>query len=160
MIILLAILFVFIIVGAVMAIEAKNLRASLISLGALGAGVSLIFLLLRAPGLALAQIFFMVICFIILRRAIISMDLTTFDEGREVFGLAVVVIMIITTFIFGLEAMRELPHFGKPLLAEVQGMVSQPKAIILDYRIYDTLLPVAVLFTAILGSLAILRKKK
>ena len=157
MIILLAILFVVIIIGAVMAIEAKNLRLSLLSLGALGLGISLVFLILRAPGLAIAQLVVMFLGFLIFRRAIVSMEVIGFDEGREIFGLAVVVIMIITTFIFGLEVMKDLPLFGKPLLAEGQDTVQH---YLLNYRGYDSLGLAALLFTAILGALAILRKKR
>jgi multisubunit Na+/H+ antiporter MnhB subunit len=117
----------------------------------------------------------MLLGFIILMRAMVSIDLAAFNEGRGIFGLAIVVIMIITIFIFGQEAVRELPRLGRPLLAEIPGTVSQHylqqglketgrgntvMAIILDYRIYDTLGLAAVCFAAILGALAILRKKK
>ena len=157
MIIFLAFLLIFIIVSAVIALEAKNLRLSLLSLGALGLGISLVFLILRAPGLAVAQLVFMFLGFIILMRTIVSLDLTAFDEGREIFGLAIGVIMIITIFIFGLEVMKDLPLFGKPLLAEGRDTIQH---YLLNYRGYDSLGLAALLFTAILGSLAILRKKR
>jgi multisubunit Na+/H+ antiporter MnhB subunit len=162
------------IIGAVIAIETKNLLAAIISLGAVGVGSSIAFLILQAPDLAITQIVVEVLCLIILIRATLSRDITTVDENREFFGLAVVVIIIVTTFIFGIEIMRELPHFGKPLLAEAQGTVSQHylrnglketgaanlvASVILDYRGYDTLGEATVLFTAIIGTLAILRKK-
>lgn len=155
--ILLAILFVGIIISAVMAIEAKNLRLSFLSLGALGMGISLVFLILRAPGLAIAQLVVMFLGFLIFRGGMVSMEVIGFDEGRDIFGLAVVVIMIITTFIFGLEVMKDLPLFGKPLLAEGQDTVQH---YLLKYRGYDSLGLAALLFTAILGALAILRKKR
>ena len=174
MIIFLAAILVFMIIGAVIAIETKNLLAAIISLGAVGVGTSIGFLILQAPDLAITQIVVEVVCLIILIRATISRDLETTGEGREFFGLAVVVILLITTFIFGIEILRELPRFGTPLLAGGQGTVSAyylkyglrdtgaanlVASVILDYRAYDTLGEATVLFTAILGALAILRKK-
>jgi multisubunit Na+/H+ antiporter MnhB subunit len=162
------------IIGAVIAIETKNLLSAIISVGAVGVGTSIAFLILQAPDLAITQIVVEVLCLIILIRATICRDLTTIDEDRDFFGLAVVVIMIVTVFIFGIEILRELPHFGKPLLAQAQSTVSQHylksglketgaanivASIILDYRGYDTLGEATVLFTSILGALAILRKK-
>lgn len=174
LIIFLAVIFVFMIIGAVIALETKNLLSAIISVGAVGVGTSIAFLILQAPDLAITQIVVEVLCLIILIRATISRDLTTIDEDREFFGLAVAVIMIITIFIFGIEVMRELPRFGNPLLAQSQGTVSQyylknglketgaaniVSSVILDFRAYDTLGEATVLFTAIWGALAILRRK-
>jgi len=174
LIIFLAAILVFMIIGAIIAIETKNLLAAIISVGVVGVGSSIGFLILQAPDLAITQIVVEVLCLIILIRATISRDLETTGEGREFLGLAVVVILLITTFIFGIEIMRELPQFGNPLLAEGQNTVSYHylkyglrdtgaanlvTSIILDYRAYDTLGEATVLFTAIIGALAILRKK-
>ena len=173
MIIFLAAILVFMIIGAIIAIETKNLLAAIISLGAVGVGTSIGFLILQAPDLAITQIVVEVVCLIILIRATISRDLETTGESREFFGLAVVVILLITTFIFGVEILRELPRFGAPLLAGGEtvsahylkyglrdtGAANLVTSVILDYRAYDTLGEATVLFTAILGALAILRKK-
>lgn len=174
LIIFLAAILMFMIIGAVIAIETNNLLGAIISLGAVGVGSSIGFLILGAPDLAITQIVVEVLCLIILIRATISRDLETTGESREFFGLAVVVIILITTFIFGIEILRELPQFGSPLLAEGKGTVSQHylkyglrdtgaanlvTSVILDYRAYDTLGEATVLFAAIIGALAILRKK-
>lgn len=162
------------IIGAVIAVETKNLLSSVISLGAVGVGTSIAFLMLQAPDLAITQIVVEVLALIILIRATISRDIETTGEGREFFGLAVVTIMVIATFIFGVEIMRELPRFGAPLLTKAGDTVSHyylrhglkdtgaanlVSSVILDFRAYDTLGEATVLFTAIMGALAILRKR-
>ena len=43
-------------IGAIVALEAKDLLSSVISLGIIGFGLVLVFLLLRAPDLAITQI--------------------------------------------------------------------------------------------------------
>lgn len=174
MIIFLAAILLFMVIGAIIAIETKNLLAAIISVGVVGVGSSIGFLLLQAPDLAITQIVVEVLCLIILIRATISRDLKTTGESREFFGLAIVAIIIITIFIFGIEILRELPDFGNPLMNQSQGTVSQHylkyglketgaanivASVILDYRAYDTLGEATVLFAAILGALAILRKK-
>lgn len=162
------------VIGAIIAIETKNLLSAIIAVGAVGVGTSIAFLVLQAPDLAITQVVVEVLVLIILIRSTISRDLTTIDEDREFFGLAVTVILIIIVFIFGIEVLRELPHFGNPLLAQAKATPSQYYlhhglkdtgsanlicSIILDYRGYDTLGEATVIFTAILGALAIMRRR-
>jgi len=63
--------------------------------------------------------------------------------------------------------LRNLPEFGYPLMKVSQTYINEGlrqtgaanivAAIILDYRGYDTLGEVTVLFTAVIGALAVLR---
>jgi multisubunit Na+/H+ antiporter MnhB subunit len=64
---------------------------------------------------------------------------------------------------------KALPEFGQPLMTTSQyylekgaaetGSANLITSIILDYRAYDTLGEVTVLFTAIMGTLTVLRIK-
>jgi len=75
-------------------------------------------------------------------------------------------------FAFGMQALNSLPQFGQPAMTFIEeapsnvylksglkqtGAANIVAAILLDYRAYDTLGEVTVLFAAILGALAILR---
>ena len=77
------VLLLFIIIAAIIAIETKNLLSSIICIGALGFGASLMFLFLRAPDIAITQIVVEVLGLIILIRATISRDLTFISGNKE-----------------------------------------------------------------------------
>lgn len=162
------------VVGAIIAIETKDLLSSIICVGAIGFGVSTAFLFLRAPDIALTQVVVEVLVLVILIRATISRDTTTISGEREFFGMTVSIALLLLIFIFGLEAFRSFPEFGAPLFSQMfllpanfylqqglnqTGAANLVTAVILDYRAYDTLGEATVLFTAILGALAILRGK-
>jgi multisubunit Na+/H+ antiporter MnhB subunit len=65
-------------------------------------------------------------------------------------------------------AIKELPAFGNPIMEVVKkyleegiektGAVNLVAAVILDFRAYDTLGEATVLFTAVIGIMAILRR--
>jgi len=69
---------------------------------------------------------------------------------------------------FGWLALKELPNFGEPIMAVVKkylqegvsktGAVNIVTAVILDFRAYDTLGEATVLFTSVIGIMAILRR--
>ena len=60
------ILFLFMLVAAIIAVETKKLLGSVICIGAIGFGVSLMFLFLRAPDIAITQIVVEILGLIIL----------------------------------------------------------------------------------------------
>jgi multicomponent Na+:H+ antiporter subunit B len=167
-------LLVFLIIAALIAVETKNLLSSVISLGAIGFGLSISFLFLRAPDLALVQIAVEVVLLIFLIRATIGRDVIP-ERGRIRWpGLVAVVLLAGGLFVFGYLAFRQLPAFGSPVIAAVQeapsnrylqeglkesGAANIVTAVLLDYRAYDTLGEATVLFAAVLGALAILRGK-
>ncbi|MBN1270227.1 MAG: DUF4040 domain-containing protein, partial [Kiritimatiellae bacterium] len=74
---LLVILLLLMIIAALVAIETSNLLSSIISVGAVGFLLSIAFLLLGAPDIAITQIVVEILCLVILIRATISRDLTT-----------------------------------------------------------------------------------
>jgi multisubunit Na+/H+ antiporter MnhB subunit len=165
-------LLLFMIIAAIIAVETKDLLSSVICVGAIGVGSSLMFLFMCAPDIAITQIVVEVLSLIILIRATIARDLTFITGDREFFGTVVSVVIIFVIFLAGMKVLQTLPDFGTPKFAEVKGSPSQiyienglkdtgaanlVSAIILDYRGYDTLGEATVLFTSILGATVILR---
>jgi multicomponent Na+:H+ antiporter subunit B len=169
------VLLLFMIIAAVIAIETKNLLSSVICIGAIGFGASLMFLFLRAPDIAITQIVVEVLGLIILIRATISRDLTFITGDKEFFGTVISVVIIFVIFLAGAKVFETLPDFGTAIFAEVPedtasqtyikkgledtGAANIVASVILDYRAYDTLGEATVLFTSIIGATVILRKK-
>jgi multicomponent Na+:H+ antiporter subunit B len=161
----------FIIFGAIIAVETKNLLSAVISLGVVGFGLSIAFLFLGAPDLAIVQIAVEVVLLIFLIRATIGRDLKSTSAHINWFGLVIIALLLIGFITFGYFAFQEL-DFGHPALEtageipsnvylekglEQTGSSNIVTGILLDYRAYDTLGEATVLFTAIIGALSILR---
>jgi multisubunit Na+/H+ antiporter MnhB subunit len=168
------ILLVFMVIAALIAVETKNLLSSVICVGAIGFGASLMFLFLKAPDIAITQIVVEVLGLIILIRATISRDLTFISGDRELFSVVVSVVIVFAIFMAGIRVFETIPDFGVPIFAQVSGAASQSyiaeglaktgasnlvSSVILDFRAYDTLGEVTVLFTSIIGATVILRKQ-
>jgi multisubunit Na+/H+ antiporter MnhB subunit len=70
-------------------------------------------------------------------------------------------------FVLSLKVFRLLPPFGQPLMEVSQhyldagagevGAANLVASVVLDYRAYDTLGEVTVLFAAVIGTLTVLR---
>jgi len=163
---------VFMIIGALIALETADLLSSVISVGAVGAAMSICFLLVGAPDIAITQMVVEILSLVILIRATIRRDLTTIDGDREFFGLMATLAMIFVFLVLGFYVFPRLPEFGTPSMLQSSqspaqyylrnglketGAANIVTAVILDYRGYDTLGEATVLFTSILGALAILR---
>lgn len=161
-------LLVFMIFAAVIAIEVKDLLSSVVAVGAVGFTLCLAFLILKAPDLAITQLVAEILCLIILIRATIKKDLLLVIEGRWFFNTISTIVFIAVFIFFAYTALRQLPEFGHPLMTVVKkyleegtsktGAVNLVTAVILDFRAYDTLGEVAVLFTAVIGIMAVLRR--
>lgn len=167
-------LLLFMIIATIIAVETKNLLSSVICIGAIGFGASLMFLFLRAPDIAITQIVVEVLGLVILIRATISRDRTFITGDREFFGVVVSVVIVLVIFLAGIKILDTLPPFGTAVFAETAGAASQTyvreglektgaanlvASVILDYRAYDTLGEATVLFTSIIGATVILRRK-
>ncbi len=168
------ILLLFIIIAAIIAVETNDLLSSVICVGAIGFGGSLMFLFLRAPDIAITQIVVEVLGLIILIRATIARDLTFITGDREFFGLVVSIVIILVIFLAGIRVFETLPDFGTAIFTKVpdaasatyisEGLAKTKAAnlvasVILDFRAYDTLGEATVLFTSIIGATVILRRK-
>jgi len=158
----------YMIIGSIVALEIKDILSSIISIGVVGLGASVAFLFLQAPDLAIVQFLFEIFAIIILVKAFIKKDYHQEEPSKiNKILVGVTIITLAAIFIFSISVFRNIPPFGEPLMetskyylengARDTGAANLVSAIILDYRAYDTLGEVTVLFTAILGSLTVLR---
>jgi multisubunit Na+/H+ antiporter MnhB subunit len=161
-------LLLFMIFAAVVAVEIEDLLSSVIAVGAVGLGLSLAFLVLKAPDLAITQLVVEILCLIILIRATIKKDLPLVRDGRWFFNTASTLVFIAVFLFLAYFALKELPPLGYPIMRVAKeyireglqktGATNLVAAIILDFRGYDTLGEATVLFTAVMGVLAVMRR--
>ncbi|MBN2088120.1 DUF4040 domain-containing protein [candidate division KSB1 bacterium] len=156
------------IVGSIVALEMKDILSAIVAIGIVGLTVSLSFVFLEAPDLAIVQFLFEIFAIIILIRAFLKKDYHKMEPAK-LNGLlvGVTVLVLIAIFALSIDFFKGIPPFGQPLMTTSQhylnygaqevGAANLVAAIVLDYRAYDTLGEVTVLFTAILGALTILR---
>lgn len=169
MLILFYALLIFCIIGSIIAIEIRNILASVIAAGAVGMALSILFLFLGAPDIAITQVVVEIIVLIVLIRSTVSLDNTSITRHRDTFAILSSLIFFGLFLVFAFMAFQGLPKFGEPLMkvsnSYLRDSVTQTGAsnvvmsIILDYRAYDTLGEATVIFTAILGAFVILRAK-
>lgn len=163
------ILIVLMIVAAVAAVEMRDLLAAVVGVGAVGLALSVAFLILGAPDLAVAQLVVEIICLVILVRATVSRDRVDAWGARADAAAAGAAVFAAGFLLLAARAMGAIPPFGAPLM-RVGGMylergVARAGAglnvvgeIIGNYRAYDTLGEATILFAAVMGVLALLRR--
>lgn len=171
----LIILLLFMIFAAIVAVEIEDLLSSVIAVGAVGLGLSIAFLILKAPDLAITQLVVEILCLIILIRATIKKDIPLIKNGRWFFNSFFTLLFIIFFLMLSYYALKDLPggeaglpDFGSPIMKvskeyiaaglEKTGATNLVASIILDFRAYDTLGEATILFTAVIGVLAVIRK--
>jgi len=110
------VLLVMMIIAAIAAIEMEDLISSVIAVGAVGLALSIAFLVLKAPDLAITQLVVEILCLIILIRATLKRDLPFSISGRWVFNTSVAVLFVIVFLIFAYNSLKELPAFGYPIM--------------------------------------------
>jgi len=162
------VLLLFMILGAIIAVEIKDLLSSVVAVGAVGLGLSVAFLILKAPDLAITQLVVEILCLIILIRATLKRDIPPLERGKEVVNSIIVLLFIAGFLFFAYLALKDLPSFGNPIMRVSQnylaeglkktGATNLVASVILDFRAYDTLGEATVLFTAVIGVLAVLRR--
>lgn len=161
----------FMILGSIVALELRDILSAIIAIGIVGLGASLGFLFLQAPDLAIVQFLFEIFALIILVRAFVRKEVHDQLPSRLNTGLVLVTVgALVVIFILSVPVFQALPEFGNPILATAEhyleqgaretGAANLVASVILDYRAHDTLGEVTVLFTAILGSYAILRARR
>ncbi len=167
------VILILMIIGSIVAMEINDLLSSVIALGAVGMGLTLAFLLLRAPDLAITQLVVEILSLIILIKATVGVKMPP-ERLKKRFIYFIFAVLFVGAFLwFSYMAVRQLPEFGKPVmkmgtqyLAEGVNKTKATNvvaAIILDFRGYDTLGEATILFTSVIGVLAVLRsigKKK
>ena len=167
-----ALLILLMIVGALIAIETPVILHSVISLGAVGFLLSIVFLFLAAPDLAMTQIAVEVITLVLLLKATSRShrerdSMKTWSAQKLASGF-----MLALLALFAAPMLAELPEFGVPVMdrfsdapsnvylregLDKTGAANIVTAVLLDFRGYDTLGEATVLFCAALGALAVLR---
>ncbi|HPO13387.1 MAG TPA: DUF4040 domain-containing protein [Candidatus Hydrogenedentes bacterium] len=157
------------IIGAVIAIEIKSLLSSVIAVGAVGMGLSLIALILNAPDVAITQLVVEIISVIILIRATIKKDLPESTTEQRVMSGVAALVFLAALVLVGIAVFKEIPPFGQPIMrvageylangVQETGATNIVASILLDYRGYDTLGEATVLFTAVLGVLTVVRRQ-
>jgi len=179
---LILILIGFMLVSALIAVEARDLLSCVICVGAAGFALSVIDLLLGAPDLAITQVVVEIVALVLLIRMIVRRDDTSVQTPRDTLRTGLVllaggVMLAAAFFAMGHVVKGSMPPFGQPLLAAPAGAAVGPgvaadylqrsagetgagnvvMAILLDYRGYDTLGEATVIFASIVGAYAILR---
>ena len=163
------ILLIFMILGALIALEVKDLLSAVVAVGAAGLALCISFLLLKAPDLAITQLVVEILCLIILIRATLRKDLPFSTTGRWFFNTLVTFIFLALFVYVGYIVLKDIPEFGNPTLKvsrfylkegfRLTGAANIVSSVILNFRAYDTLGEATVLFTAVIGVLAVMRKK-
>ena len=157
----------FMIAAAIIAVEVKDLLSSVIAIGAAGIGLCMAFLMLKAPDLAITQLVVEIISLVILIRATIKKDLPFSASGRWLFNTLATLCFMVIFLTVAYFALKDLPSFGDATMKVSKAYVDNAiktgsenvvSAIIVNFRAYDTLGEITVLFTAIIGVLAIARQ--
>ncbi len=166
-------LLVFMIAASIIAVETKDLLSSIVSLGAVGFGLTIVFLMLQAPDLAIVQVVVELLSLVFLIALIfkttrIDTVARTPHDPTFMFATGALIVFVVLFAVIALYAFRELPPFGGPLREVARyyvesgldrtGAANLVSAILLDFRAYDTLGEATVLFTSVIGLLAVLRK--
>jgi multisubunit Na+/H+ antiporter MnhB subunit len=165
-----SVIVVFMILGAIYAIHARDILSAVIAGGIVGYSLVICFLLLKAPDLAIVQIVVETITLIIMVAVVLDSSRVEaygkFDNRAWVTaGTAVLILAIL--FWFLMEASAPLAPFGENSMrmadayingaVEKTGSVNLVTGVLFDFRGYDTLGEATVLVTAVLGVLTILR---
>lgn len=157
------------IVGALIAVETKSLIFSVISLGAVGIILSVAFLYLGAPDIAITQIVVEIVVLLVLIRATIGRDTTIISGKGEFLEIVTLAVFVGITIFFIVRGLVYIHPFGDISLPVSRvyieeglkntGAANIVTSVLLDFRAYDTLGEATVLFTCIIGAIIILRKK-
>ncbi len=155
--------------GAIIAISVRTLISSVVSLGTTGMILSIIFLLLKAPDIAITQVVVEILTLIILVRATIGRDTTADMTSSPVFAFFFILIFLSFLVLFIEQHISILPKFGISsisvgkeylrLSSEKLKVANSVAGVILDFRGYDTLGEATVIFLGIVGVFVLLRKK-
>ena len=161
-------LLIFMIVGAVIAVAAKDLLSSVVAIGAVGIGLSMAFLVLRAPDLAIMQLVVEILSLIILIRATRRKDIPFSTSGRWIFNTISTLLFIVVFLTGAYISLKFMPAFGNPSMRVSKVYIAEGlartgarnivSAINLNYRALDTLGEATIIFAAIVGVLAVARK--
>jgi len=167
----LSVLMVFMVLCAFTAVGIRSLLSAEVALGMLGVALCFTFAMLRAPEVAITQLIVELLVLVILLRASgVKRDMIESRGGlREIVAAVAVTVFVVIFGLASIWALHHIPSFGSPLLtvsktyikysmerSDVPNMVS---SILFNFRSADTLAALAVLFSAVVGVLAVMRPK-
>lgn len=159
---------IFMIAAAVIAVEVKDLLSSVVGIGAVGIGLCMAFILLKAPELAIMQLVVEILSLIILVRGTIRRDLPFSTSGRWALNTTIGTVFLGVFLIAVYLALKAIPPFGGPEMRVAEMAIAETAAghgpgnivdsLALTARSLDTLAEVAALFAVVIGVLAVARK--
>ena len=176
------IILILMIAGSIYALHAKDLLSAIVSYGVVGYSLVIAFLVLKAPDLAIVQIVVETIAMVIMISVLIISTREDLEKSNTVIikGQSYINARNLGYIFFALLAGLVLIYFFSRVIGglgplgihetrmaseyirngvEGTGSVNLVTAVLLDYRAYDTLGEATILFTAVMGVLAILRIK-
>lgn len=168
-----ALLILLTVIAAIITVLTPNLLYAVISVGAVGFLLAIVFLFLAAPDVAIVQIGVEVVSLVILIRATLGREKQTPKVTNPVVGVSFAVAFVAVIGLFGIQILNQFPEFGIPVMERFTDAPSQAylqtglaetgapnlvTAVLLDFRAWDTLGEATVLFCAALGTVAILRR--
>ncbi len=170
----LALLVLLTVIAAVVTVMTPRLLHAVISLGAVGFLLAIVFVFLAAPDIAIVQIGVEVVTIVILIRATMGRDKDQAPVERPPMAIAVTVGLVAVMGLFGLQVISQFPELGAPVMERFADAPSSTylrdglaetggpnivTAVLLDFRLWDTLGEATVLFGAVLGTVALMRRK-
>jgi len=167
-----SIILVFMIIGAIYALHAKDLLSAVVAMGIVGYGLVICFLLLKAPDLAIVQIVVETITLVIMVAVVLDStreEIAITLDRRAIIQMIAGFIVFAGLFYFFILAIEHLDPLGAHTLrmsetyvngaVELTGSVNLVTGVLFDFRAYDTLGEAVILYTAALGVLTLLRIK-
>ena len=179
---IIAILLILMIAGSIYTLHSRDLLSAIVSFGIVGFALVIIFLLLKAPDLAIVQIVVEIITLVIMIAVIrnssredLQEEVTLRIGGEQylnlrsgLFFLTSLILCAGLIFFFD-QAIAGLEPFGAHTTrmsttyiekgAELTGSANLVTGIVFDFRGYDTMGEATILVTAVVGILTILRIK-
>ena len=181
---LILVLIVYVLISALIAVEARDLLSSVVALGATGIAISVVDLFAGAPDLTIPQVVVEVIALVLLVRLVVDRKDFSTTRPRDLMrtGAAMLacglVLAVVCVALGGFSSQGVMPPFGEPLVSHTAADAIQPgvssqylaraadqtgaansvTAILLDYRAYDTLGEATVIFVSVLGVYVMLRR--
>jgi multisubunit Na+/H+ antiporter MnhB subunit len=169
----LALLILLTVIAAIITVLTTNLLYAVISVGAVGFLLAIVYLFLAAPDVAIVQIGVEVVSLVILIRATLGREVQQLKTVHAVVGVSFAVAFVAVIGLFGIQMFNEFPQFGIPVMERfadapalvflhtglaATGAPNLVTAVLLDFRAWDTLGEATVLFCAALGTVAVLRR--
>ena len=169
----LALLILLTVIAAIITVLTSNLLSAVISVGAVGFLLAIVYLFLAAPDVAIVQIGVEVVTLVILIRATLGREVQKLKTVHAVVGVSFAMAFVAVIGLFTIQVFNEFPEFGisvmerfadSPSLVYLQtglattGAPNLVTAVLLDFRAWDTLGEATVLFCAALGTVSVLRR--